>query len=163
MLDNTVHVDYICTIIRISYFSFLRIGGLLSGRWTNYSGLFCHNRYKDYRRLGESVYSTKWVPWNTKPNSSPGHLNCHHPEELRYTALENCKNREAVCPLKIHVLHLIVGIILLNEENNLNGLLLHSEFGTLQYPLPSQGGTETIQSLAEVWKNSDGQNCSLWS
>ena len=119
-------------------FLFYRIRGLLSGCWTNYPALICNNRDQDHWRLGGCVQTTKWLPWNPKPYRSPGHLNCHHPEELYYPSPQNCKDRKAVCPLHIHFLHSIVGIILHNEEDHLNGLLLCSEFGTLQYPLPSQ-------------------------
>ena len=123
----------------LSYkFLFYRSRGLLSGYWTNYPAHICPNRDQHHRRLAIRVQTRKWFPWNSKPNCSPGYLNCHHPEELHNSSPQNCEDRKAVCPLHVHLLHPAMGIILHNEENNLHGLLLHTKFGTLQYPLPSK-------------------------
>ena len=138
MVIYLINVHITVCIIHFYPFLFYRTRGLLSGCWTNYLALICNNRDQDHWRLGGSFQSTKWLPWNPEPNRSPGHLNCHHPEELHNPSPQNCEVRKAVCPLHIHFLHPTLGPIFLNEEDNLNGLLLRSEFGTLQYPLPSQ-------------------------
>ena len=129
------HVD-----IRHLYYQllFYRTRGLLSGCWTNYPALVCQNRIQHHRRLAVCVQSKKWLSWNPRPNCSPGYLYCHHPEELHHSTPQNCKDRKAVCPLHVNVLHHALGIFLLIEEDNRNGLLLHTKFGTLQYPQPSQ-------------------------
>ena len=117
---------------------FNRSGGLLSGCWTNYPALICNNNNQDHWRLGGCVHSRKWHLWNQRPYGSPSYFNCNHPEELHNPSTQNCEDRKAICPLHINLLHSTLGTLLLTEEDHLNGLLLCSQFGTLQHPLPSQ-------------------------